>query len=217
MKKLVKTETAANLHLDLEMLLQTNTIPSERFQAIDGHVRKWYRTVMSWPYIARYCELVEAEKLYEQGGFKTMTAWLKVAAPQCERSIRSFMSTHANLSADYSDSEMAEMPKETAKFIAKNVTSREHRKNPKIKAASKKEKADCVKEVREAIPDLHLEDIENVVFTASQMESIDRVCAYYREKEGDPEMSRQEAIEGALVDYHMLRERIDAIEKQVTV
>lgn len=211
---LSKPEVTANLPaiVDMELFLQTNTDPSERYQAIDGHVRGWYRTIMAWPYIARYCELVENEKLYEHGGFKNMTAWLQNAAPKSERSIRDYLSIHKNLSSDYSDAEQSEMPVETAKFLAKNVTSREHRKNPKVRAASKKEKAECVKEVREAIPDLHLEDIENVVFTASQIEAIDRVCAYYREKEDDPDMSRQDCLEGICVDYQMLRERIDTIE-----
>src|ERR1035438_7369214 len=164
--------TTANLQLpelDLELFLQTNFNPSERYRAIDGHVRSWYKTVMSWPYIARYCDLVEKEKLYEQGGFKTMTDWLENATPKCARSLASYREVRTLLSGDFTDSEMADMPKESAKFIAKEVPSHEHRKHPAVRAAAKKEREECEREVREAIPDLHLEKKVRVVFTESQI------------------------------------------------
>lgn len=205
----------ANLQLpefDLELFLQTNFNPEERYQAIDGHVRTWYRTVMSWPYVARYCDLVEKEKLYELGGFETMTAWLQNAAPRCERSLREYREIRGLLSEDFTDAEMSEMKKESAKFIAKSVTSHEHRRNPKVRAAAKKDKADCVKDVREELPELHLEDLVNIVFTDSQMESIRPILEWYKMKEGDPAMTTPEAIEGALEDYRALRERLDSIE-----
>jgi len=206
---------AANLQsnlVGLEPFLSTNSDPAQQFEAIDREVRRVESVVTGWPKLAKYCQMVKDGELFQHGGYKTMTDWLENAAPKSARSIMDYMSLHKNLSPDFTDEEQSQMPVETAKLIAKKVTSREHRKNPQVKAASKKKKAQCMKEVNEALPDLHLEDIENVVFPTSQLAAIDSVCDYYREKEGDPDMSRQDAIEGALTDYKMLRERLDAIE-----
>ena len=208
---------AANLQFDIEVFLQTNFTPAERYQAINDHVRTWYRTVMSWPYIARYCDLVETEKLYEVGGFKTMTDWLDNAAPKCARTLASYREVRGKLSADFSDIEMSEMPKETAKFIAKNVTSHEHRKNPKIKAASKKERAECVKAIREELPELHLEDVVNASFTESQMKRMRPILERYRAEEQDLDMLLVDAIEGVVTAYGALRERLDSLDANQAV
>src|ERR1700679_1650266 len=136
MEKKPEAPVAANLPnlsqplFDLEVFLETNKSPMERYMAIDGHVRTWYRTVLSWPYIAKYCDLVESERLYELGGYATMTDWLKTAAPRCERSIREYRATRQELAAEFTDDEQSSFPVETAKTMAKHVP-KEQRKNPR--------------------------------------------------------------------------------------
>lgn len=160
----------ANLPFNLEIFLSTNTNPVERYQAIDGHVRSWYKIVMTWPYIAKYCEIVEQEKLYEHGGFDSMTAWLKVATPRCERSLRGYMSLRKNLSSEFTDDEMSAMEQETAKVIVDKIP-KAHRKNPRIREAAKKPKEEFIEEVKKEAPELHIEtELKKLVtFTESQM------------------------------------------------
>jgi hypothetical protein len=173
----------------------------QHFRFIDAQVRRFEHVVNNWPALARMCKYVDTLKLWRFGGYRSFTNWLENAAPRCESSIRAYIAQLNNLEGDFSDDEMMAMPPESAKFIAETVTSREHRKNPAVKAASRKKKAECVKAVREALPELHLEDMVNVTFTESQIAAIDRVCERYRGMMGEPEMSRPQVIEAVMADW----------------
>ena len=100
---------------NLQWFLGTELDPKKRFDAIDLEVRRIEKIVNDWPSLARMCQMVDDEKLYIPGGYKSFTAWLKAAAPKCESSIRTYMATNKNLEPDFTDEEQAEMPPETAK------------------------------------------------------------------------------------------------------
>jgi hypothetical protein len=186
---------------NLELFLSLEPDPEQQFLAIDSQVRRFERMVSDWPALARMCKAVDTGKLWKHGGYKSFTNWLENAAPKCSSSIYAYIAQLSNLEGDFSDDEMMAMPPESAKFIAETVTSHEHRKNPAVKAASKKKKAECVKAVREALPELHLEDIVNVTFTESQIAAIDLVCDTYRGRMNEPDLSRATCIEGVMADW----------------
>lgn len=211
----IKTANLQSSLVDLELFLATNNDPAQRFEAIDREIRHVESVVTGWPKLAKYCQMVEDEKLFKQGGYKNMTAWLQQAAPKSERSIRDYLALHKNLSPDFTDEEQAAMPVESAKFVAKNVTSREHRKNPAVRNAAKKERADCARDIKAAIPGLHLEDYHHIAFPDSAWEgTIQPVCEWW--KKNHPEENEIETpaiIEFVMNDYPAALQRIAALEK----
>lgn len=152
----------------------------ECFMAIDSWVRDKEK---EWVAVARACMEVQTRQLYVYGGFHSWDAWLESAAPSSARTIRWHISIVKGLEPDFTDQQIGDMPKETAKAVRRLSTKARH--DPRVLAASKRKHGPFVELVNTLHPDEHLEDDSMMLFslTESQRGIVEEEFEYWREQD----------------------------------
>lgn len=67
--------------------------------------------------------------------------------------------------------------------------------------------------IRQNYPEVHFEEDKVFKIPESRWLIISSVLDFYRKAEDDLEMTEQEALEGALVDYRMIREQLEEMQR----
>lgn len=143
--------------------LQTDYSDAECFQAIDSWVREKEK---EWVAVARACMEVQTRQLYVHGGFHSWDAWLENAAPSSARTIRWHISIVKGLEPDFTDQQIGDMPKETAKVVRRLSTKA--RRDPRVLAGCKRKHGPFVELVKTLHPDELIEDDSMIVFSLSE-------------------------------------------------
>lgn len=178
--------------------------PVDQFKAIDVYVRDFDKKMREWPTLAKMVIEVRDRELWKFGGFPNYSAWIESAAPTCSATVFQNVTLYEKLKDDFTDDDLDGVPKETAKKAVELSTGA--RKNPKVKQALKKDRAEFVKTVQAEEPDQHMVDDVRKTLTWSQDEwdDIEFVFHAYQEQEGDDSISIEKAVFEIL---HEWRER----------
>lgn len=167
--------------------------PVERATARDSFVRDFEKTFSSWVDIARVAVDVERDKDYKLLGYSSWNSWLLAVAPKSRSYIYLVVGRYKELIADIPEEELAKIPLGSA-GILRQLSSAARRKS-KIRQSAQKPPAEFRKDIREELPEQHMEmlDARTYKFTASQARVIDTAMAKFRED--DPKISDEEIIE----------------------
>jgi Fe-S-cluster formation regulator IscX/YfhJ len=167
--------------------------PYGRALARDEFLQEFERQFSNWTDIARCCVEAERDKDYELLGFKSFHSWIMVRAPRSRSYLYLVMGRYRELIVDIPEEELAKIPLGSA-GILRQLSSAARRKS-KIRQSARKSPAEFRKDIREELPEQHLEilDSRTYKFTASQARVIDTAMAKFRED--DPKISDEDIIE----------------------
>lgn len=180
--------------------LQDSERPTDKecFQAIDRWVREKEK---EWVVVARACLEVQTRELWRHGNFHSWDEWLNNAAPTSARTIYWHIRIVRGLEADFTDAELATMPRETAKQLQR--LPRSVRADPRVRRAANGKKRAFIATVQETHPEMHLENTEEIKLhlEASFVPLFHEVVEALRVIEDDPTMSYERVIELAFIAW----------------
>jgi hypothetical protein len=187
--------------VNLQLSVEAEVDPKRQFKMIDAWLREYERRNRDWPTLAKMCHEVKVKGLWKHGGYKDWSHWVLTAAPVCAKSVFVYVCMYENLAPDFSHEELREMPPETAKKMTQ--VSSACRKDPVIRAASKKKRKEFVQTVKAVAPEQHIEDDHRKIFnfSESQWAVIEQTFKEFREQVEAPEMSDEEVVEALCVNW----------------
>ena len=185
--------------------LQGEAIDSKasRFREIDAYCRDFDAKMSQWSMVAKKCKEVRDDELwrYAEKPYPNFDGWLADAMPTSVSTARKALRLYESLQNDFTFDEMKEMPTETAKVVAQLPKS--VRKDPRVRAATKKKRKEFIEVVQEAAPEQHLEAevVRTFTFTLSQWEVIEEALEAERLLEDNPELPAGEILAGMAVEW----------------
>lgn len=169
------------------------------------------RSKTMWLELASICITMRDNKLFREGGYDSFDSWLLGSCP-CSRSMAYLAVGTRESLADMSEAYLSSIPLGNAQILAD--VPKQDRSNRLLEAARSTQPREFMPIAQEESPNSHLERSVKIKFTFSQWQSIRSVLDFYRKCEDSPELSDQYSLEAALVDYRLIREQLERMQRE---
>lgn len=150
---------------------------TQEFVAINEFVREHFK---QWVTVAQMCLRVKAVELWREGKFHSWDEWVNSFGEKSARTLYYWTGTFASLSSDFTPSEIAAMPPETAKALRGLPSS--VRRSAVVREASRGKRKALIATVKANFPDQHFEDssIYGISLSETQREIVETEFEVWR-------------------------------------